>query len=160
MTHETALIIEDDCIPDLSCNWTGAIEAANKLALNGWEFVCLHGRGFNWDTLTEFTEHGFRWLKPINNDHWVLGTLIYVINREGAKKFCSGDFWNDTVNIDLFVWSSRHKWCMLDPFQFETRQSMIGRNMTNVAENPKPFIHDRSTGSLIENPKNTQYVYR
>lgn len=140
MTDETALVFEDDAVPDKRMNWKGAIEAANKMVLEkGWEIVCLHGRGFDHAKFDRFREYGFEWLKPNTQDRWVLGTLCYVISQRAAKKWIKQDFWLHGTNIDLFVWSHRFDFCMIDP---------------------SPFIHDRHQSSILENPRNTECVVR
>mgnify|MGYP003575507891 CR=1 FL=1 len=140
MTDETALVFEDDAVPDSRHDWKRSIEAANALVLEErFEIVCLHGRGFDYQKFRKMEAHGFSWLIPTTEDRWVLGTLCYVISRKAAEKWIKEDFWLHGTNIDLFVWSNRFNFCMIDP---------------------TPFIHDRSQGSILENPKNTEVVVR
>lgn len=140
MTDDTALVCEDDCVPDDRMPWKEAIEAGNKMVLEqGYEMACLHGRGFDYGKFKRIKEYGHDWLIPETEARWVLGTLCYVIGKKAAKKFMDTDYWVNGCNIDLFLWSNRFNFCMIDP---------------------TPFIHDRSQGSLLENSKNTEYVIR
>ena len=134
------------------------VKAGNNMVSEEWEFACLHGRGFEFNKFDSFKRHGYEWLKPNTEHQWVLGTLTYVVNKEGAKKFCSVDYWVAGCNIDLFLWSNRHKYCLLDPRQFMTNEELTTLQEYQMVEHPRPFIHDRSQGSVIENPKNKQYV--
>lgn len=143
---DAALVVEDDCVPDNNYDWRGAINAGLDILKEGdYELVCLHGRGWQTETghnkFKQFRKGGWVWLYPTIEHQWVLGTLIYLINREAIRKFCNADFWVDQTNIDLHLWNKQYKWCMLETGE-------------------KVFIHDRSQGSLLENGKNTEYVNR
>lgn len=152
MTDDSAIVFEDDCVPDHNYDWKEVIRVAQKMVEeSGWEFACLHGRGFDYQMFNQFHAKGLDWLSPNTEHQWVLGTLVYAINRDGARKFCSVDYWAGGCNIDLFVWSKRHNYCLLDPRQF-------GGNST--IEHPKPFDHNRTQGSLLENGRNIDPVYR
>ena len=156
MTDDTACVMEDDCVPYEDTPWKDVINAANQLVLDGsYEIVCLHGRGFDFNKFDNFDAHGFNWLKPKTEYRWVLGTLIYVIGKNAAKKFIDSDFWLHGTNIDLFLWSHLFNFCMIDPCQFEQQV-----NLQKAIEHPKPFKHDRHQGSIIENPKNVECVIR
>lgn len=156
MTDETACVFEDDCRPYGDCPWEDAIRAADGLVLSEkLDFVCLHGRGFEFGLFDTFKHSGFEWMRPNAEHQWVLGTLVYVASVSGAKKFTDVEYWCGGCNIDLFMWSRRHNWVMIDPRQFVT-----GHSEQQMAEQPRPFAHDRCQGSLIENGRNVQHVYR
>lgn len=159
MKDETALVFEDDCIPDSKCKWRGAITVANRLIMERQcEMVCLHGRGFDFLKFRKERRHGFDWLIPITEDRWVLGTLCYVIGRKAAERWIKQDFWLHGTNIDVFVWSNRFNFWMIDPRQFV---DMKTTTETLVAERPGPFIHGHGAeGSVLQNPRNTHCVNR
>lgn len=159
MEDDIALVIEDDCVPDQTLPWRAAIDAAQLMIMySDYEMVCLHGRGFDFSKFEKREQFAFDWLAPKTEDRWVLGTLIYVINRQAAKKFCDADFWTHATNIDIFLWSKNFNFCLLDPRQFVTDATL---SETRIAENPPPFIHGRGgETSMIEHPRNTEYVIR
>jgi hypothetical protein len=141
MTDDSCLVFEDDCVPDQTQPWNAAIDAGNRMVLEqGYDMACLHGRGFDYALFDRRSEYGFNWLFPKEGTHrWVLGTLCYVISKAAAKRFYDTDYWCGGCNIDLFMWSERFNFCVIDP---------------------TPFIHDRTQGSILENSKNCEYVIR
>lgn len=159
MTDETALVFEDDCKVDESKPWKEVIVAASDMVASGqFEILCLHGRGFDFRKFIQFPQGGFNWLKPNTRDRWVLGTLVYVIGKKAAKQFIDNEFYRHGTNIDVFLWSYRFDFALLDPRQFVTDKRL---SETLIAENPPPFIHGHGAeGSVLQNPHNTQYINR
>jgi hypothetical protein len=144
MNDEVALVFEDDCVPEKGKNWQETIRMGEKMIIEqGHEIVSLHCRSCNFDKMPKKQYYGYSWLLPdLENHYWVdtvHGTLVYLISKSMAKKFIDADFWMHGTNIDCWLWSLRHDFCILDP---------------------SPFIHDRSQGSILENPKNVDNVIR
>lgn len=137
MTGDAALIMEDDCVPDHEKPWEAAISSAHELVTEyGFDLACLylnpsgcHPKGHGVKTVI----HGFEWWEPKGVEFYI-GAVIYMINREGAKKMIEGrDFASHRTPADLYLWQSeRFKYAAIDG---------------------NCFFHDRSQGSLNEKAK-------
>jgi hypothetical protein len=150
MTDETALVIEDDCVPNANLDWRGAIKEANDLVLSGrCEVACLHGRGEE-EIPKKFRfkrYKNFNWAVPPKEHYSIQGTLIYVCNKAAAWKFRQFDPWIRYSPIDAIWWSPNFDWMLLEdkwttsPFSWTPR-----------------FFHGHGAqGSILENPRNKEY---
>lgn len=137
MTGDVALIMEDDCVPEPNSAWEDAIGSAYEMVTEyGYDAACLylnpsgsHPKGNGIKTFA----NGFDWWEP-KGVEWYVCAVIYMINREGAKKMIEGrDFASHRIPADLYLWQSeKFKWAAIDG---------------------SFFIHDRSQGSLNEKAK-------
>jgi hypothetical protein len=136
MEKDVAFIAEDDCIPDSNKKWEKALNSAYKVVTEyGYDVACLylnpdgqHPR----DNGIKITINEVDWYKP-NTIGWFVGLTCYMINRNGAKKFLQGMNFQHRLPDDLYFWQT-------GIFNYLVSDDMY-------------FIHDRSQGSLIENPK-------
>lgn len=140
---DISLVFEDDCVPDTKFDWKNIIECGKKMITEqGFEIVSLHCRSCYFDKMPKKSFYGLNWILPDKDLYWldgVHGTLCYLISEEMSKKFIDADFWTHGTNIDCWLWSPKHNFCILEN---------------------SPFIHDRSQGSILESPKNVDNVIR
>lgn len=144
---EPVLVFEDDCVPVPGSPWREQIEAGKQLLIEGgYDLVCLHGRSCDWSRFKKFLFCGWPVLEPdfdtMPAGQWesmTQGTLAYIITPSMARRFINADFWLHGTNIDCWLWTRHHKFCIMEP---------------------NNFIHDRSQGSILENPRNVENVVR
>jgi hypothetical protein len=136
MEKDVAFMIEDDCIPDYSVDWENALQSAYSMVTDyGYDVACLYlnpDGGHPRTNGTKITVLDVDWYKP-NNIGWFVGLTCYMINKTGAEKFLQGMNFKHRLPDDLYFWQT-------GIFNYVVSDKLF-------------FIHDRSQGSLIENPK-------
>jgi len=116
MTDDIALMLEDDCIPNSTKDWRGAIEEGKKLIENEiCDVVCLHGRGEEEiPKKFRFSYYGrFEWAKQPKEHYTIQGSLAYLINRKAAWELRHFDPWWKFTALDNLLWSPRFNFMLL-----------------------------------------------
>jgi hypothetical protein len=114
---ETALVLEDDAVPNTH-DWLTVVESASA-SLPDVDIISLHGRGFDPDQFERRAVVEGRdvlvprfWCGPVR----VFGSLAYLIRGAAMRRFLAMRY--DGVPVDLLL-PNRFTFCLVHPSPFD-----------------------------------------